>query len=73
MGYTVKDGELILTNGVFIRRMEFPEVDNRYLLKEYRPIEGEFAFLDEDGEELSFLLDGITYSGATGWKLLCVE
>lgn len=73
MGYMVKSGELILTNGVFIRKMELPEVNSRYLLKEYRPIVGEFSFFNENGEEFSFLLNGISYSGTTGWKLVCVE
>ena len=72
MGYTVKPGELLLTNGLFVRKMELPEVNGKYLLKEYRPVTGDFPFFDEGGEEFSFLLNGVLYSGSTGWTLLAI-
>lgn len=73
MGYLVKSGELILTNGIFIRKIELPEQSGEYRLKVYRPAAGEFAFFDEGGEEFSFLLNGRTYTGASGWRLEGIE
>ncbi|NCB92033.1 MAG: alpha-galactosidase [Clostridia bacterium] len=71
MEYKIEMGELVMTNGLFTRRILLPEEGGKYLLKEYRPLRGEFAFMDPDadGEEFAFTLNDVTYTGATGWKL----
>ena len=72
MGYTIEAGKLTLTNGSFTRTMELPTVNGKYLLKEYRPTQGEFLFFESTGDEFAFELGGVLYTGATGWKLLNV-
>lgn len=69
MGFKVDAGELVLTNGLFVRKTELPEKRGMYCLQEYRPLSGEFPFFEQDGEEFSFVLNGITYSGSTGWRM----
>ena len=69
MGFKVDAGELVLTNGLFVRKTELPEKRGRYCLQEYRPLSGEFPFFEQDGEEFSFVLNGITYSGSSGWRM----
>ena len=72
MGYKVEAGKLTLTNGSFVRTMELPAINGKYLLREYRPTEGEFLFFDSGSDEFAFELGGELYTGATGWKLLDV-
>ena len=70
MGYIIEAGKLTLTNGSFVRTMELPTVRGKYLLKEYRPMEGEFLFFEPESDEFAFELGDVLYTGATGWKLL---
>lgn len=78
MGYKVEEGELTLTNGLFVRRIELPEKSGHYLLKEYRPAEKEtekskFDFFEPTSEEFSFVLGGVTYTGASRWQQESIE
>ena len=70
MGYKIEAGKLTLTNGLFVRTMELPTTNGKYLLQEYRPTEGDFFFFDPNGAEFAFELGGVLYTGETGWKLL---
>lgn len=69
MGFKIEAGELVLSNGLFVRKIELPEKRGKYYLQEYRPLEGEFPFIGQDGEEFSFALNGVIYSGSTGWQM----
>lgn len=68
MGYKAEAGKLLMTNGLFIRKIRLPEINGQYLLEEYRPHDGEFGFLEPVSEEFSFLLSGVRYTGASTWK-----
>ena len=69
MGFKIEAGELVLSNGLFVRKIELPEKRGKYYLQEYRPLKGEFPFIGQDGEEFSFALNGVIYSGSTGWQM----
>lgn len=73
MGYKIEAGELLITNGLFVRKMELPERNGMYLLKEYKPVDCKFGFFEPVSEEFAFCINGVSYTGATAWRLLEVK
>lgn len=65
--------ELTLNNGVVERTIKLPASDGSFLTTLYKPITGDFKYFQKTNPDFQFELNGKSYTGSGGWRLVTVQ